>query len=57
MTVAKATFNSVCFFKFGLIVKKKIGTIKTLKLGTLKKMRDEFRDYFWGAVPWQWEHV
>lgn len=57
MTVAKATFDSVCFFKFGLIVKKKIGTIKTLKLGTLKKMRDEFRDYFWGAVPWQWEHV
>ena len=24
-----------------------------------KKIRDEFRDYFWGAgsVPWQWEHV
>ena len=24
-----------------------------------KKIRDEFRDYFWraGSVPWQWEHV
>ena len=31
--------------------------MKTLKLGTLKKIRDEFRDYFWGTVPWKWEHV
>ena len=24
-----------------------------------KKIREEFRDYFWGAgsVPWQWEHI
>ena len=24
-----------------------------------KKIRDEFRDYFWGTsfVPWQWRHV